>query len=322
MEKTMPRAILEAFNATARPVPAATLPELFEAQVARDVHAVALIVGTQSLDYGELNARANRLAHHLIGLGVGPESLVGVCLERSVETVVALLAVLKAGGAYVPLDPDYPAARLTQMLADADPAWVLSTHALRWRLPKSSAVLELDVPDVVEALARAPVGNPVNAERTGPLQDDNAAYVIYTSGSTGAPKGVIVSHQNVVRLFGSTSHWFAFGPRDVWTLFHSYAFDFSVWELWGPFLFGGRLVVVPKMVARSPTEFLALLIEHKVTVLNQTPAAFYQLMQADREAPNSVTSSPCVTSSLAVKRWRHGGWKSGMSATRTPRRYW
>ena len=100
----------------------------------------------------------------------------------------------------------------------------------------------LHVPDVVETLARAPAGNPVNAERTGPLQPDNAVYVIYTSGSTGSSKGVVVSHQNVVRLFRSISRWFAFGPHDVWTLFHSYAFDFSVWELWGPFLFGGRLV--------------------------------------------------------------------------------
>src|SRR6185295_5175169 len=127
--------------------------------------------------------------------------------------------------------------------------------------------------------------NPTNAERTVPLEPRHPAYVIYTSGSTGAPKGVVVTHWNVVRLFQATSNWFRFGPHDVWTLFHSYAFDFSVWELWGALLHGGRLVVVPWTVTRSPADFLQLLVDEQVTVLNQTPSAFYQFTQADREQP-------------------------------------
>src|SRR5262249_32774696 len=126
-------------------------------------------------------------------------------------------------------------------------------------------------------------GNLADAERRAPLTTDSPAYAIYTSGSTGRPKGVVIPHGNVVRLFSATRHWFAFDERDVWTLFHSYAFDFSVWELWGPLLCGGRLVVVPHSVSRSPRDMLALLADERVTVLNQTPSAFYQLMLADRE---------------------------------------
>src|SRR5262249_26830809 len=117
------------------------------------------------------------------------------------------------------------------------------------------------------------------------LRPHNPAYVIYTSGPTGTPKGVAVTHQNVARLFAATEHLFRFGAHDVWTLFHSFTFDFSVWEIWGALLHGGRLVVVPYLISRSPREFLTLMVREGVTILNQTPSAFYQLMQADREHP-------------------------------------
>jgi amino acid adenylation domain-containing protein/FkbM family methyltransferase/non-ribosomal peptide synthase protein (TIGR01720 family) len=233
----------------------ASLTQLFESQVARTPDAIAVA----SLTYSDLNARANQLAHHLIALGVGPESLVGISLERSADMVVAILGILKAGAAYLPLDPEYPEARIKGMLEDAKPAVVL---------------------DALPQLDHYSAANPHVH-----VLPDNPAYIIYTSGSTGTPKGVVVTHRNVVRLFDATRQWYSFGPSDVWTLFHSYAFDFSVWEIWGALLYGGRLVVVPRMIARSPAEFLALLAAERVTVLNQTPSAFYQLMQADAEAP-------------------------------------
>jgi nonribosomal peptide synthetase DhbF len=271
--------ILREWNDTARVVPAATLPELFAAQVAKTPHATAAVFEGESLSYGELDARANRLAHHLRGLGVGPEVVVGLCVERSLEMLVGLLGILKAGGAYLPLDPGYPRERLGFMLSDAcAPVLVTQAH-LRDRLPAHGGhVLCLDAD--AEAIARHLASPP----RSG-LTPQHPAYVIYTSGSTGTPKGIVVTHQNVVRLFGVTEHLFHFDVHDVWTLFHSFAFDFSVWEIWGPLLHGGRLIIVPYSITRSPPEFLALIAREGVTVLNQTPSAFYQLVQADREQP-------------------------------------
>ncbi|MEG8279144.1 amino acid adenylation domain-containing protein, partial [Streptomyces sp. AHA2] len=254
----------------------ATLPELFEARVAAAPGAAAVVWEGATLSYGELNERANRLAHELLGRGVGPEDVVALALPRSAELVVAVLAVLKAGAAYLPVDPAYPAARVAHMVADAGPALVLTTTGHRASVETASRtpVLLLDRLDVTDQCA----DNPVTA-----LAPEHPAYVIYTSGSTGRPKGVVVAHRNVVRLFDATRKWFGFGPDDVWTLFHSYAFDFSVWELWGALLHGGRLVVVPYEVSRTPGAFLDLLADHGVTVLNQTPSAFYQLAQADAD---------------------------------------
>ncbi|MFD1148976.1 amino acid adenylation domain-containing protein [Saccharothrix hoggarensis] len=252
------RQVVVDWNGTsAGTVVADTIPSLFAAQAARTPDAVAVTFEGASLTYRELDERANRLAHHLVAAGAGPESLVALRLPRSADLVVAVLGVLKAGAAYVPLDPAYPADRIAHTLADARPMTTLD------RLPDLSAWPGTD-PGV-------------------PVRPDNSAYVIYTSGSTGRPKGVVVPHSNVVRLFTETDHWFGFGPDDVWTLFHSYAFDFSIWELWGPLLHGGRLVVVPHEVTRSPRDFARLLADEGVTVLNQTPSAFYALLT---EAPD------------------------------------
>ncbi len=139
------------------------------------------------------------------------------------------------------------------------------------------------------------------------LLPEDAAYVIYTSGSTGEPKGVVVTQGNVTRLFAATEKWFSFGAEDVWTLFHSYAFDFSVWEMWGALLYGGRLVVVPKAITRSPGEFLQLLVEEGVTVLNQTPSAFYQLMQAEEEARKKSEPGPKLGQKLKLRSVIFGG---------------
>ena len=257
---------------------AACLHELFERQAERAPDAAALTFEGETLSYGELNRRADRLARRLRREGAGPETLVGVMLERSAGLVVALLGVLKAGAAYVPLDPSYPQDRLAFMLEDAGVSVVLTQSALLEQVPAGEArpvCLDEDWTETDDESAVEP------ARAASP---DNVAYVIYTSGSTGKPKGVAVTHANVARLFSATQHWFDFNSEDVWTLFHSYAFDFSVWELWGALLHGGRLVVVPYWVSRNPSAFRALLAEERVTVLNQTPSAFRQLMREDEQA--------------------------------------
>lgn len=255
-----------------------SLHELFEARATATPEAIAIVCEGAQLSYGELNTQANRLANRLRHLGIGLESLVSICLERSEALVVAILAVLKAGGAYVPLDPASPPERLGFLLEDTRSPVLITTQPLLDRLAAHSAqVVLLDADH--ESLATESAECPRSA--TTP---DNLAYVIYTSGSTGKPKGTLVSHYNVTRLFEATQSWFNFSEHDVWTLFHSYAFDFSVWEIWGPLLYGGRLVVVPYTVSRSPSAFYELLVSERVTVLNQTPSAFRQLMQVEENS--------------------------------------
>ncbi|MEU3859275.1 amino acid adenylation domain-containing protein [Streptomyces sp. NPDC028722] len=258
----------------------ANLIDLFEEQARRRPDAVAVVCGERSLSYRELDSRANRLAHLLAGSGARPGVFVGVCLPRSLDLPVALLAVLKTGAAYLPLDPSYPAERVAWMVQDAHPVVVVGTSEVL----RSGNRLLLDDPVVAARLADTPDGAPQVVRDPG-----DAAYMIYTSGSTGRPKGVVVAHANVMALFTAARDVFDFGPDDVWTLFHSYAFDFSVWELWGALLHGGTLVVVPVDTARSAPDFLRLLADRRVTVLNQTPSAFYELARADAEDP--VTSS-------------------------------
>jgi len=251
------------------------LHELIAAQVERTPNAPALKLENEIITYRELDDRANQLARYLRTLGVWPDVLVSIFMERSVEMVVGLLAVLKAGGAYVPIDPAYPPDRVAFILEDTAAPVLLTQKSLSSTLPPHSAhVVCLD------GLREEIITEPLTAN----VSPDNLAYIIYTSGSTGKPKGVMVTHRNVVRLFDATQDSFAFNERDVWTLFHSYAFDFSVWEMWGALLYGGRLVIVPYLVSRSPDSFYEMLIHERVTVLNQTPSAFRQLCQVDEVA--------------------------------------
>ncbi|WIG97602.1 non-ribosomal peptide synthetase [Myxococcus sp. SDU36] len=252
---------------------ARTLTGWFEAQAERSPNATALTFGETHLSYAELNARANVLAHALRDHGVGPESLVGICVDRGAELVVSILGVLKAGGAYVPLDPASPKDRLALILEDAEVAALVTESSRTGDLPTQRvSTVFVDALDW-QGGQRAP--NPEPA-----ITPESAAYVIYTSGSTGRPKGVIVTHANATRLFTTSEPLYGFGLDDVWTLFHSAAFDFSVWELWGPLLYGGRLVVVPHWMTRAPEAFGELLAREGVTVLNQTPSAFRALTRA------------------------------------------
>ncbi len=253
--------------------------QLFEEQVQQTPDAIAIIFEDQQLTYSELDDRANQLAHHLQSLGVEKEVKVGLCVERSLEMVLGILGILKAGGVYVPLDPAYPQERLAFMLQDARTEVLLTQQNLVKTLPveaiNQTKVVCLDT-DWENICLRQGEVIPLNATR-----DENLAYVIYTSGSTGQPKGTLVSHKNVVRLFQATQSWHHFNKQDVFPLFHSYAFDFSVWEIWGALLYGGRLVIVPHWLSRSPEDFYKFLYTQQVTVLNQTPSAFRQLIRAE-----------------------------------------
>ena len=247
----------------------------FERYAAASPTAPALTCDSQTLSYGEVNQRANQIAHYLIACGVVPDVLVGLCIDRSTDLVIAILGVLKAGGGYLPIDLSYPTERLAFMMRDAQAPVLLTEKKLAARLPKHQArTIFLD--DAEALLGSQPTTNPETR-----VTPDHMAYVIYTSGSTGQPKGCIVTHHNVARLMRATESWFHFNERDTWTLFHSCAFDFSVWEIWGALLYGGRVVVVPFLVSRSPEAFYELLAREKVTVLNQTPSAFRQLIQAE-----------------------------------------
>ncbi|MFZ6998993.1 pyoverdine non-ribosomal peptide synthetase PvdD [Pseudomonas aeruginosa] len=263
-----------------------TLQQRFEEQARQRPQAVALILDEQRLSYGELNARANRLAHCLIARGVGADVPVGLALERSLDMLVGLLAILKAGGAYLPLDPAAPEERLAHILDDSGVRLLLTQGHLLEHLPRQAGVEVLAIDGLV-------LDGYAESDPLPTLSADNLAYVIYTSGSTGKPKGTLLTHRNALRLFSATEAWFGFDERDVWTLFHSYAFDFSVWEIFGVLLYGGRLVIVPQWVSRSPEDFYRLLCREGVTVLNQTPSAFKQLMAVACSA-DMATQQPAL----------------------------
>jgi amino acid adenylation domain-containing protein len=260
--------------------PERCLHTLFEEQAARWPNAIALVGEDETLTYRDLNRRAHRLSRALRGLGVGPDVRVGVYSDRGVDAVTAMLAIMKAGGAYLPLEPSYPTERVSLLLQDAGAHLVLTQRELRDRIPAGAwSVMCTD--DEGPRREIATEGAADTADPYATSRRDSIAYVIYTSGSSGKPKGVAVTHRNVVRLLEATRDDFRFDEDDVWTWFHSYAFDFSVWEIWGALASGGRLVQVPFWVRRSPDAFYDLLVREGVTVLNQTPTAFRQLEPVD-----------------------------------------
>lgn len=260
------KALTVEFNPSARPYPRdSSIQEIFEGVARERAQEVALIFGEERVSYGVLNERANRLAHRLRKLGVGPDNPVGICCERSVEMIVALIAILKAGGAYVPLDPEQPKERLTLILGDTQAKVLVTQRWLTDKLPEHS--LKTVYLDDQAVLAEESAANPEVNTRA-----DNLAYIIYTSGSTGKPKGTLIPHRGVVRLVRHTDYA-RFGPDEVFLQFAPLAFDASTFEVWGPLLNGGKLVIMPPGTSML-AEVGAVVSRHKVTTLWLTAGLF------------------------------------------------
>ncbi len=272
-----------------------TIWQLFEEQVDKTPNNVALVFEEESLTYSQLNQRANQLAHAIRAYyqnknsqGIKADTLIGLYLDRSLDMVISILGVLKAGGAYVPISPEYPQLRVRFMLDDTQTSLVITQQHYKPQLNNWSA--KLDITPTLLAIDDVSDDNPiVNLEPISTSKD--LAYVIYTSGTTGTPKGVLQLHTNVVSLFESTDKYFQFTHKDTWVLFHEYTFDFSVWELWGALLYGGQLIIPTKSLTQDTCKFVQLCVNSQVTILNQTPAAFYLFIE---ESLSAAAKFPCL----------------------------
>nr|WP_295869897.1 non-ribosomal peptide synthetase [uncultured Chitinophaga sp.] len=267
LEGAEQRALLDNLDNTHSGYPAdKTILDLFDEQVKKWPDNIAVQYEGAAVTYAQLDEQAGKVAALLAAQGVQPDEVVGLLMDRSIEVVTGMLGILKAGGAYLPIDVTYPEERRNYLVDNSGTKLVLTTKEFAGLVKPGVAVVLTEDREQFSPL----VNNP---------SPSNLCYVIYTSGTTGHPKGVMVEHRNVVRLFYNDGFQFAFGPSDVWTMFHSHCFDFSVWEIFGALLFGGKVIIVPKMTARDTGLYLKLLKEEKVTVLNQTPSAFYNLLQ-------------------------------------------
>ncbi|MDT0123713.1 amino acid adenylation domain-containing protein [Paenibacillus sp. RRE4] len=294
MPDTERRMLLEQFNDTKTTYPLeATLVSLFEEQAESCSARIALRYEHTEMTYATLNSKANRLAIFLRQQGVKPNQVVGILFSRSPGMVISILAVLKAGGAYMPIDPEYPKERIQYMLEDSKAQFCITED--QELLPEDVSIKAI-VPDLLDDDQIEGV-YATNLKQVN--QPSDLAYIIYTSGSTGKPKGVMIEHSNVVRLLFNDRNLFDFTKEDVWTLFHSFCFDFSVWEMYGALLYGARLIIVPLNVTREPAQFLSLLQKEQVTILNQTPTAFYRIAKLEVESD--------LHTSLAVRKVIFGG---------------
>ncbi|MGW3292139.1 amino acid adenylation domain-containing protein, partial [Streptomyces sp. NPDC001002] len=303
------RRVLEEWNDTAAPVPAAPVFRLFEQRAARTPGAAAVLCAENQLSYAELNARANRLARKLVRHGVGPESLVAVCMERSADLVVALLAVLKTGGAYLPLDPEYPRERVEFVLGDARPALLLTTRQVMDRpegLPSvaDAEPLIVDDPRTAADLAALDGANLTDAERTAAPTRDHPAYVIYTSGSSGRPKGVVVPHGALANFVAAMGDRLALAPADRLLAVTTVAFDIHVLEIHVPLLAGAGVVVADDAAVRDPQTVAELIDRFGVTVMQATPALWQSLLAGHAEAVRGLrvlVGGEALPSALAAR---------------------
>jgi amino acid adenylation domain-containing protein len=268
-------------------VPNLTLNIIFERIAKKYPNRLAVVDDQEKLTYAELNELSSQFATTLLQSGVRREQLVGLCIPRNCKLIVAILGILKAHAAYVPIDPEYPAARRTQLLSGNDITFVVASNETKDLISGTDCkVISIDaLTDLTHSVTNSYINITDNATDTNGL-----AYVIFTSGSTGQPKGVMVQHNNAIRLFTTTNDLFRFKENDVWCNFHSIAFDFSVWEIWGALLFGGCLVMVSKETTKDPRAFYRLLIDKKVTVLNQTPSSFRNLIAASEKESQKLVS--------------------------------
>lgn len=251
-----------------------TIVDLFKEQVDRTPDNIAVEFNDDTLSYRELDEKSNQLAHYLQSAGVGEETLVPICVNRSMDMIIGALGILKAGGAYVPIDPEYPIDRILYTIKDTQATVVIT---------ESSTVLSNTEVENAKIILLDQEQNTISEQATSSpevtVKPENLCYIIYTSGSTGRPKGVMIEHRNVVRLFFNESPLFDFDENDIWTMFHSFCFDFSVWEMYGALFFGGKVIVIPKSTAQDSAAYAELLEIKNVTVLNQTPSAFYLLQE-------------------------------------------
>ncbi len=262
-----------------------TISQLFEEQVKLTPNNIAVKFKNKALTYDELNKKSNKVAHFLRNLGIKANDVVAIRLNKSLEMVIGILGIIKAGGCYLPIDLSYPQERVSFMLEDSNAKLFLTNE-----LHKDD--LEINIPYYL-------LDNSFDNENSSNSEEnlecinspEDLIYIIYTSGSTGTPKGVMLCHRNIVRLIKNKDFQFDFNEDDVWTMFHSVAFDFSVWELYACLLYGSKLILVPETTAKDPKKFLQLLRDEKVTVLNQTPTYFYNLL--DRELLNE-DSTLCI----------------------------
>ena len=273
-------AVLSGWSRASREYPEVRcLHEMFEEQAANNPSAVAIILEDRQLTYGELNTRANQFSRYLRKHGIGPENTVCLCVERSLSMLVGVLGILKAGGGYIALDSNGPPARLRSLLEEAQSRFIVTELALS-NVFSTAGIKSICIDTDWPLIARESEQNPPPA-----ASPDNLCCTIYTPDSSGKPKGVMLTHRHVARLFAATEERFHFEPSDVWVMSHPCASAFALWELWGCLLFGGRLVIVSPAVAASAQDFRRLLESECVTVLNQTPSAFKQLMEADQHSP-------------------------------------